>query len=244
MRRGLIAICCIVGLGACDKHDPILPGVRSSIFNTSRLNIKNQTISDIPESAHLIDNTNCPYTQDSKNVIWDGQRRIFSGFPTNNTVKTDMRPVCDGRYIYAGLTTGELVKLNPQNRQIVWIADIYRPSNLTGGASMVDIIVPPVPYKGAVYAGGLGDAFCKVSATNGKKIWCTEISVAQPFVIAGNYAFVVATDDNLYAIKTSDGAIMWRTEISNQVAPNYESGIITVNREKINVADGKKVLDK
>ena len=107
---------------------------------------------------------------------------------------------------------------------------------------MVDIIVPPVPYKGAVYAGGLGDAFCKVSASNGNKVWCAEISVAHPFIIAGNYAFVVATDNNLYAIRTSDGAIMWRTEVSKQAAPNYESGVITVGREKFNAADGKIIL--
>ena len=242
MRKELIAICCALGLVACDKHDPILLGTRSAIFNTSSLDVKNQTISDIPESAHIVSNTNCPYTQDSKNIIWDGERRIFSGFPTNNTVKNDMHPVCSGGFIYAGLTTGELVKVNPKNRQIAWIADIYRPSNLTGGASMVDIIVPPVPFKGAVYAGGLGDAFCKVSASNGNKVWCTEISVAYPFVIAGNYAFVVATDNNLYAIKTSDGTIMWRTEVSKQAAPIYDSGVITVGREKINATDGKIIL--
>lgn len=242
MRKGLIAICCILGLGACDKHDPILPGTRSAIFNSSRLDIKNQTISDIPETAHIVNNTNCPYTQDSKNVIWNGERRIFSGFPTNNTVKNDMQPVCSDGYVYAGLTTGELVKVNPKNRQVAWIADIYRPSNLTGGASMVDIIVSPVLYNGAVYVGGLGDAFCKVSASSGNKIWCTEISVARPFVIAGNYAFVVATDSNLYAIKTSDGSIMWRTEVSKQATPIYDSGVITVGREKINVADGKIIL--
>lgn len=242
MRKIFIMFCCATVLMACDKHDPILPGARTAIFNTSRIDVKNQTITDIPETAFVPVADACPYTQDSSNVIWDGERRIFSGFPTNNTVAGNMRPVCDGRYLYAGLTTGELVKVNPKSRQIMWIADIYRASNLTGGASMVDIIVPPVAYNNSVYVGGLGDAFCRVSASGGNKIWCAEISVGVPFVIAGNYAFVVATDDNLYAIKISDGTVMWRTKISQQSAPKYESGVISVGRTMVDVTDGKIIL--
>lgn len=242
MRKLFLAVCCILGLVACDKHDPVLPGVRTAIFDTSRIDIKNQQISDVPESAVVIDNSACSYTQDSSNVIWDGTRKVFAGFPTNNTVEHDMRPVCSGNYLYAGLTTGEVIKINPKNRQISWIADVYRPSNLTGGASMVDIIVPPLPYKGAVYAGGLGDAFCKLSAANGNKIWCVGISVAVPFIIAGNYSFVVATDNKLYAINTATGSVYWATDVSDQVAPKYSVGIITVGREKIDVASGKIIL--
>ena len=46
----------------------------------------------------------------------------------------------------------------------MWIADVYSASNMTGGASIVDIVAPIVPYNRAVYAGGLGDAFCKINA--------------------------------------------------------------------------------
>ena len=239
MRRGLVAICCMLALASCDKHDPILPGVRTAVFNTSRIDVKNQTISDIPESAFVVDNSGCSYTQDSSNVIWDGTRKVFSGFPTSNTVASKMYPVCSGGYIYAGLTTGELVKLNPKNRQIAWIADIYRASNLTGGASMVDIVAPIVPTDNFVFAGGMGDALCKINSVSGAKQWCVDIGVGVPFVVAGNYIFVVSTDNYLYAVSVSDGAIMWRTSVKKQVAPTYSDGVILVGRQTINAADGK-----
>ena len=231
--------CCVVTLLACDKHDPVLPGVRTAIFDTGRIEVKDKTISDVPEVAAMIDNSGCPYTQDSRNVIWDGTRKIFSGFATSNTVAHDMQPVCAGKYVYAGLTTGEVVKINPKNRQILWIADVYRPSNLTGGASMVDIIVPPFPYGVSVYAGSLGGAFCRLSAATGAQDWCVGISVAVPFIIAGNYAFVVATDKNLYAINTSNGEVYWRVAVADQVAPSYEFGVVKVGREKIDISTGK-----
>lgn len=242
MRKTVAVICCALGLLACDKHDPVLPGVRTAIFDVARPDVKNQTITDVPENAFLADNSNCPYTQDSSNIIWQGERKVFSGFPTSNTVKSNMKPVCDGGYLYAGLTTGEVVKINPKTRQILWIADVYRASNLTGGASMVDIVTPPVPYKNAIYAGGLGDAFCRLSASSGAKVWCHEIPVSVPFVIAGNYVFVVSDDGNLYAVRQSDGGIYWRTRISERVAPKYSQGIVTVGNQRIDVLTGKIIL--
>ena len=232
-------ICCVLGLCACDKHDPILPGVRTAIFDGAEINIKNQQITDIPDSVITHDNTNCPYTQDKNNVIWNGEKKIFSGFPTANSVMGDVRPVCNGKYIYAGLTTGEVIKINPKNRQIMWIADIYRASNLTGGASMVDIVAPVVPHGSYVYAGGLGDAFCKLNANNGNKVWCVDISVPVPFIITEKYAFVVTADKHLYAISAKNGDIYWATEIKTHATPKYENGIISVAKQKINVADGK-----
>lgn len=242
MRRTFAIICCLIGVTACDKHDPILPGVRTAIFDTKHLEIKNQTITDVPTETFVVDNSNCPYTQDASNIIWDGPRKIFSGFPTNHTVKSDMRPVCAGGYLYAGLTTGELIKLNPRNRQIIWIADIYSPSNMTGGASMVDIVVPPFPHGPAVYAGGLGNAFCRINANSGTRVWCIELSVSTAFIIAGNYAFVVADDDNLYAVNLADGSVYWRTPVSERVAPTYKEGIVTVGRDIIDVSSGKIIL--
>lgn len=243
MRRISIALCCLFAVCACDKHDPILPGNRTPIFDSNTVQVQNKNIENLPETAFVFDNSDCDYTQDSNNIVWDGERRVFSGFPTSNTVSASVKPVCSGKYIYAGLSTGELVKINPKTRAIAWIADIYRASNITGGAPMVDIIAPIVPYKQSVYVGGLGDAFCRVNSYSGVKKWCVNIGIAVPFVLAGDFAFVVGTDDNLYAIALSDGAVMWRSGIKSQKGPEYKNGRITVDKEVFDAQDGKKILD-
>ncbi len=241
MRWILPVFACMLVLSACDKHDPILPGTRTPIFSGAHVNVQNKTIPDVPSDVITIDNSDCPYTQDKNNVIWHGDKKIFSGFPTSNTVSANQRPVCSGKYVYAGLTTGEVIKVNPKNRQIAWIADIYRPSNLTGGASMVDIVAPVVPYGKFVFAGGLGDAFCKLSAADGHKYWCLDISVAVPFIITDTYVFVVSTDNYLYAIATKNGDIYWRTPVKTQSAPEYKNAHIIVANETFDVANGKKI---
>ena len=234
----------LMGLGllaACDSHDPILPGTRTSIFDTSSVRTADTVIKSLPDTAYEMAEVNCPYTQDSTNTIWNGERKIFTGFPTTNSVKNDAKPVCSGKFVYAGLTTGELIKINSTNRQIVWVADIYRPSNMTGGASVLDIVAPIVIRGSYVYAGGLGDAFCKINAGTGAKKWCVDIGTAKPFIIAGDVIFVVATDGRLYALRDSDGAAYWSAEIEKQKAPKYENGTITVGHEKFDWITGEKI---
>lgn len=242
MRKNAIffGLICAAALGACSKHDPILPGTRTSIFNTTTVKTTDEKIASLPDTAFEMDKIDCPYRQDSSNTIWDGDRKVFSGFPTSNSVKNDAKPVCSGKYVYAGLTTGELIKINTSNRQIVWIADIYRPSNMTGGASVVDIVSPIVIRGANIYVGGLGDAFCKINATTGTKKWCVDLGTAEPFIIAGDVIFVIGTDNKLYAIRDNDGATYWMTNVTKQSVPKYANGIIIVDREKFDALTGEK----
>ena len=235
---GTIAAFVLVG---CADHDPILPGVRTPVFSMNEVNVLNTEIKNLPENISTPDVTDCHYHQDSANVIWDGDRKIFSGFPTKNSVQSNQTPVCANGYVYAGLTTGEVVKIAPKSRKIIWIADVFRSSNMTGGASIVDIIAPLVIHNGAVYAGGLGDAFCRINATSGQKKWCVDIGVGVPFIVTDNAAFIVATDGNLYAVRTSDGAVYWRTAVRDVVAPVYKDKTIVVGKEKFNAVNGEKI---
>lgn len=240
MRKVAVALSCLVALAACSKHDPILPGTRSAVFTRHSVKVLNSEITDL--SAPVANaTTDCPYRQDADNIIWDGERKIFSGFSTPNSVQSNQKPVCAGKFVYAGLTTGELIKVNPKTRAIAWIADIYRPSNLTGGASVVDITAPIVVSADAVYVGGLGDAFCKVNAATGAKKWCADVGVGVPFIVTETASFVVSTDGNLYAFRNSDGAAYWATPVKKQSAPEYTDGIIRIGREKFDAKTGKVV---
>ncbi len=243
MKKISCLVCCLALLGACSKHDPILPGVREPIFDTQSFNLLNQDISGLTNEIPSTTKTNCPYTQDSSNTIWKGETKIFSGFPTSNLVKSDQKPVCSGKYVYAGLTTGELVKIDTSNKNVVWTADIYSNSIITGGSSILDIVAPISIINKSVYVGGLGDAFCKLNTNNGKKLWCIQIGTALPFIITNKAAFVVGTDNYLYAIRTTDGSVFWRTKVKEQTAPIYADAVISVGNQKINAVTGN-VLDE
>ena len=238
MKKFVTIASCLVLLAACAEHDPILPGVRTPVFGGDEFKMLDTNVPNLGDEIVTPAPQDCPYTQDSENISWDGERKIFSGFPIKNSVASAQTPVCDNGYVYAGLTTGELVKINPKNRKIMWIADIFRTSNMTGGASILDIIAPIVVRKNDVYVGGLGDAFCRISATSGDIKWCDWIGTAMPFIISDNVAFVMGTDDYLYAIRTSDGAVYWRTEIGMQSEPKYKNRVLTVGDIHVNAENG------
>mgnify|MGYP002624303957 CR=1 FL=1 len=243
MRKYAFMILCLALVSACDKHDPILPGVRTEIFNTSNMKVLNTPVENLPDAAQTRAAADCKYTIDSTNTIRDDSgRKIFVGFPSPNSVDIETKPLCDGGHVYAGLNTGNVVKLAPKNRNIVWMTDVFAESNMTGGATTVDIVAPLVVDNGYVYAGGMGDAFCKINASTGNKKWCVTIGTRFPFIVLQNVAYVMGMDDVLYAVRTSDGAIYWHTDaIKKPLAPTYENQIIHVGKKLFNAATGDEI---
>ena len=242
MRKFALLFCCTVIMAACDKHDPILPGIRTEIFDTGKnQNILNIPVPDLPESVPTQDVTDCPYTIDKTNTIYDGDRKIFVGFPAPNSMDVETKPVCGGGYVYAGLNTGSVVKVAPATRRVIWMADVYSESNMMGGAATVDIVAPLVLDGSYVYVGGMGDSFCKINVSNGAKKWCVSVGTRHQFIVLNNVAYVVGLDSALYAIRLTDGSIYWRTDLSHMDTPKYQDKIITVHRKKYDASTGAEI---
>ena len=239
MKKIFAIFLCVLVVSSCSKHDPILPGERHDIFDTTDVKVLNKEVPNLSsQEKDIFGNKDCEYKQDSLNNIWRGETKIYTGFVTDSVVKSNQSPICVGQFIYTGLSTGEVVKINTTNKNVVWVADVYRGNNLTGGAAVVDIVAHVGVDKNYVYAGGLGDAFCKLNANSGNKIWCVNISVPVDFIVVDNFAFVVGTDNNLYAINTDNGSIYWRTVVKKQRVPKYDGKNIIVGREKIDYTNG------
>ena len=111
MRKTWCLIGALLTVAACDSHDPILPGVRSDIFAASDLWVLNTDVPNAPQNISMAAATNCPYIQKNDNTVWDGDKKIFAGFATNNSVSGTRSPVCSGGAVYAGLTTVILLNL-------------------------------------------------------------------------------------------------------------------------------------
>jgi len=243
MRKFALFCGCILVLCACDKHDPILPGVRTAIFDSSDgINMLNTSVPDLPDMAPVRDAKKCEFTIDGTNTIRDGNdKKIFVGFPASNYIDVKTYPVCDDNYVYAGLNTGNVVKIAPKSRRVIWMADVYAESNMMGGATNVDIVAPIVLDGEYLYAGGVGNAFCKIKSSNGSKKWCNSIGTRFPFVVLKNVAYITGIDDALYAVRLTDGAVYWRTELKSASAPKYNAKKITVGRETFDASNGQKL---
>jgi outer membrane protein assembly factor BamB len=242
MRKYVLLLCCVFMVSGCDKHDPILPGVRTAIFDTgANQNILNIDVPNLPDAIPENNAPECKYTIDNTNTIRDGDRKIFVGFSAPNSMDIETHPICDNGYVYAGLNTGSVVKIAPSTRRIMWMADVYSESNMMGGAATVDIVAPLVINGGWLYVGGMGNAFCKINITSGSKKWCANVGTRRAFIVLSDVAYVVGLDDMLYAIRLSDGAIYWRSELKQGGTPKYENKQIIVRKQKFDAATGQEL---
>ena len=195
----------IAMLAACTKTDPILPGARVPVFAADVLKIESGAPGNI--GADLTP-APCDYRIDGENQIWRGGARIFAGISTESEVAVNKKVVCSGKHIYAGLSTGELVKVDAATRNLAWAADIFAERNPTGGDPFLDIVAAPVVNGGFVYAGGFGGAFCKLRDSDGGKVWCLPIAVAAITRATENYIFVKTTDGRELAVSINGKAYL------------------------------------
>ncbi|MDR0804117.1 MAG: PQQ-like beta-propeller repeat protein [Rickettsiales bacterium] len=219
MKNFIFYLLIFILVSACGKTDPILPGTRTAIFPRAEITILNKEV-PMPQTARTpTPAAGMRQTANNKIMNADG-REVFSGFPTDATVAGMRTPMQHGGFVFAGLSTGEVVKFNPKTRIVQWIADVYSSSAMTGGNEVLDIVASVQPYDEGVYAGGLGGEFCKLNIGNGGKVWCVPISVGADFVITKDFAFVISADNYLYAIELKSGAVYWKKPVEKQTMPD------------------------
>jgi outer membrane protein assembly factor BamB len=267
--KSLFIINCslLILLSACSKPDPILPGVRTPVFGAVAAPVATGEIPEkilidigrdalparpesdrtprqgVPTSASL----SKIYQQTLDNEIYELQKdgtkkKIFSGFPTNGKVNVPRIPIYYKNFVYAGLTTGELIKINPRTMEIAWIADIFKDTDMLGGASVLDIVAPVVIDSDRVFAGGMGGALCSLNISDGAKKWCAEIATATEFLVAKDLLFVVSMDNTLHALDANTGKTYWQAKTKTATAPRLESRdgkiLVIVGRQKFDAATG------
>jgi outer membrane protein assembly factor BamB len=156
----------------------------------------------------------CGFVIDGNNQIWSGSRRVFAGLATESEIKVEKRVVCHGGFVYAGLSTGELVKARASDGELMWTADIFTGHAPAGGSPFLDIIAAPVYSGGFVYAGGLGGAFCKIRDKDGSKAWCLPVGVQEIVKQTKNFSFILTTGNELLAV-SADGKVYTKEKVGD-----------------------------
>ena len=81
MKKIFAYLLCALAISSCSKHDPILPGVRHDIFDTTDIKVENKDVPTLSENAKdIFGDKNCEYRQDALNNIWIGETKIYTGF--------------------------------------------------------------------------------------------------------------------------------------------------------------------
>jgi outer membrane protein assembly factor BamB len=118
----------------------------------------------------------------------------------------------DGRLVVAGLDTGRLVALAPQNGRPVWESTIAAPRGRSDVERMVDIDADPVFYRGDIYAAAYNGRLAAVDAGSGRIRWEREASTHAGIAVDTSRVYMTDADQRIWAVDRFSGASVWRQD--------------------------------
>jgi outer membrane protein assembly factor BamB len=115
--------------------------------------------------------------------------------------------------LVAGFGSGDLVCLRAGSGSVTWTDSL---AAVRGRTSLVDLSAIrglPVIMEGRVYAIGLGGLLVSLDLRSGRRLWERDMGSAETPWAAGDWLFVLTSDQQVAAVNRQDGAVAWVTQL-------------------------------
>ena len=115
--------------------------------------------------------------------------------------------------VVAGFGAGDLICLRATSGAVTWTDNL---SSIRGRVSMVDLAAihgMPVIDESRVIATGLGGLLVSIDLRSGRRLWERDIASDQTPWVAGDWIFVLSTEQELACFNRQDGAVAWVTQL-------------------------------
>lgn len=133
-------------------------------------------------------------------------------------------PAVAGSIVVVPYSSGELFALRVENGTVLWSDSLTRTGNLTSLSELNDIAGRPVIDRDRVFAISHSGRFVSIDLRTGERVWTKDIPGVQTPWVAGEYIFVVTTDQEVIAMSRRDGRIRWLTKLARWEDPESKSG--------------------
>jgi outer membrane protein assembly factor BamB len=128
--------------------------------------------------------------------------------------------------VVAGFSSGELNAYRYENGRQVWQDQLQRTSIQTSVSSLTDIDADPVIDNGQVFAIGAGGRMVALDIVSGQRLWELNIAgISTPWV-AGDWVFVVTSEDKVMCIYRQNGHIRWLQQLPQYLKAKSKKGDI------------------
>jgi outer membrane protein assembly factor BamB len=128
-------------------------------------------------------------------------------------------PAVQGPIVIAPYSSGELFALRTENGTVLWSDSLTRTGNLTSLSELNDIAGRPVIDGDRVVAISHSGRLVSIDLRTGERVWTRDVPGVQTPVVAGEYIFLVTTDQEVLAMSRRDGRIHWLTKLERWEDP-------------------------
>jgi outer membrane protein assembly factor BamB len=169
-----------------------------------------------------IDEVLTAYALKDGKFIWS-----YQGTPANTGTIGQAAPAAANGVMVAGFESGDLAALRTDSGTLIWTDNM---GGVKGQSTLSDfgsVRGAPVIDNDLVYAIGLGGLLAGLDIRSGRRVWQRDVAGANTPWLAGDFLYVVSTDEKLAAISKDDGAVHWVTQLQHFKNPKKTKGLIT-----------------
>lgn len=111
-------------------------------------------------------------------------------------------------------SSGEITALRVANGSVAWSDNLANTRRLGGLSNLSDIKGLPVMDRGLVIAVSFSGRLVAIDERTGTRLWQREIGGTQTPWVAGDYIFLLSTDNQLAALERDTGSIRWVMQLT------------------------------
>lgn len=147
-------------------------------------------------------------------VLWD-----FTGITETAGLVGAASPAANREIVVPGFSSGEIFALRVENGTVAWAENLSSLRQMGGLAALSDIRALPVIDKGLVIAISFGGRMAAIEERSGTRIWSKEIGGSETPWVSSDAVFVVSSENEAIALRRTDGAIYWITQLPKYLDP-------------------------
>ncbi len=141
--------------------------------------------------------------------LWD-----HTGISTSAGILESTSAAVAGEYVIAPYTSGEIYALRIQNGRPAWNDMLTSSGGVTALSELDDIAGRPVVDRGMVYAISHSGVMAAINLSTGDRSWSRDVGGIQTPWAAGDFIFVLSTDQQVICLTRKEGRVKWIHQLS------------------------------
>jgi outer membrane protein assembly factor BamB len=161
-------------------------------------------------------------SRESGKLLWSYQANL-----ANTGTLGQAAPAYADGVLVAGFESGDLAAVRADSGTLVWTDNMGGVKGSATLSEFASVRAAPVIDSGLVYAIGLGGLLAALDLRSGRRVWQRDIAGANTPWIAGDFMFIVDTEQKVGAIDKNDGTVHWVEDLPRFNNPKRTRGLIT-----------------
>ncbi len=153
--------------------------------------------------------------------LWDHQ-----GISESAAILESTSAAVAGEYVMAPYSSGEIYALRVQNGRPAWNDMLTHSGMATALSELDDIAGRPVVDRDIVFAISHSGIMAAISLNTGDRFWSRDIGGIQTPWAAGDYVYVLTTDEQVICLTRKEGKVKWIHQLQRFEDPEGKHGAI------------------